>query len=119
TSEMCETSWLVGCDGARSLVREALRIDFPGGTYAHRFYVADVQAGGAAMNGEMHVALDATDFLAIFPLPGEGRARLIGTVRDNAENQNGDPVWADVNKSVIESLRMNIERVNWFSAYRV
>jgi FAD binding domain len=24
-----------------------------------------------------------------------------------------------VNKSVIESLRMNIERVNWFSAYRV
>jgi 2-polyprenyl-6-methoxyphenol hydroxylase-like FAD-dependent oxidoreductase len=119
TLEMCEAAWLVGCDGARSAVREALKIDFPGGTYAHRFYVADVQAGGAAMNGEMHVALDATDFLAIFPLPGEGRARLIGTVRDGAENQNGNPAWQDVNKSVIESLRMNIERVNWFSAYRV
>jgi 2-polyprenyl-6-methoxyphenol hydroxylase-like FAD-dependent oxidoreductase len=119
SSELCEAAWLVGCDGARSIVRESLKIDFPGGTYAHRFYVADVQAGGAAMNGEMHVALDATDFLAIFPLPGEGRARLIGTVRHGAENQNGNPSWQDVNKSVIESLRLNIERVNWFSAYRV
>ena len=117
--EDCEAGWLAGCDGARSLVRETLKIDFPGGTYAHRFYVADVQAGGPAMNGEMHVALDATDFLAIFPLPGEGRARLIGTVRDGAENLNGNPEWTNVNQSVIGSLRMNIERVNWFSAYRV
>jgi len=116
---VCEAAWLAGCDGTRSNVRESLKIDFAGGTYAHRFYVADVQAGGPALNGEMHVALDATDFLVIFPLPGEGRARLIGTVRESAENQNGDPVWADVNKSVVESLRMNIERVNWFSAYRV
>ncbi len=119
TVEQCEAVWLVGCDGARSTVRESLKIEFPGGTYAHRFYVADVQAGGAAMNGEMHVALDATDFLAIFPLPGEGRARLIGTVRDGAGNPNGNPSWQDVNKSVIESLHLNIERVNWFSAYRV
>ena len=119
TSETCEAAWLAGCDGARSTVREALKIDFAGGTYAHRFYVADVQAGGAAMNGEMHVALDATDFLAIFPLPGEGRARLIGTLREDAKNENGNPEWKGVNKSVIESLRMNIERVNWFSAYRV
>jgi len=115
--ETCEARWLAGCDGARSAVREALNIDFPGGTYAHRFYVADVQAGGPALNGEMHVVLDATDFLTIFPLPGEGRARLIGTVRDGA--QNGEPAWNDVNQSVVESLHMDIERVNWFSAYRV
>jgi 2-polyprenyl-6-methoxyphenol hydroxylase-like FAD-dependent oxidoreductase len=117
--ETCEAAWLAACDGARSSVRESLKIDFAGGTYALRFYVADVQANCAALNGEMHVALDATDFLAIFPLPGEGRARLIGTVRGDAENQNGGPTWNDVNQSVIESLRMNIERVNWFSAYRV
>jgi len=118
-SEICQAAWLAGCDGARSGVREALKINFGGGTYAHRFYVADVLAGGPALNGEMHVALDATDFLAIFPLPGEGRARLIGTVRAGAQNQAGDLAWQDVNQSVIQSLRMNIERVNWFSAYRV
>ena len=75
-AEACETAYLAGCDGAHSTVRESLQIGFPGGTYAHLFYVADVEASGAAMNGELHVALDTTDFLAVFPLKGEGRARL-------------------------------------------
>jgi len=119
TTEDCEAAWLAACDGARSGIRDALQIDFPGGTYALRFYVADVVADGTALNGEMHVAVDEQDFLAIFPLPGEGRARFIGTVRDNADNQNGGPTWNDVNKSVMEGLRMNIERVNWFSVYKV
>jgi len=44
--ELCEASYLAGCDGARSAVREALKIGFPGGTYTHLFYVADVEAGG-------------------------------------------------------------------------
>ena len=117
STETCAAAWLAGCDGARSLVRESLNIDFVGGTYANRFYVADVNAGGPALNGEMLVALDATDFLAVFPLPGEGRARLIGTVCTDAES--GIAEWRHVNKSVIETLRMNIERVNWFSTYRV
>lgn len=117
STETCESVWLVGCDGARSLVRELLKIDFVGGTYANRFYVADVNAGGPALKGEMLVALDATDFLAVFPLPGEGRARLIGTVC--AEAESGIAEWKHVNKSVIETLRMNIERVNWFATYRV
>src|SRR5213083_2023590 len=78
----CEAAYIAGCDGAHSIVREALRIGFPGGTYAHLFYVADVKGSGATMNGEVHVGLDTTDFLAVFPLKGEKRARLIGTVRE-------------------------------------
>ena len=35
---------------------------FPGGIYAHLFYVADVQASGAAMNGEVNVGLDTAIF---------------------------------------------------------
>src|SRR3984885_5753746 len=80
-SEVCEAAYIAGCDGAHSTVRETLESGFAGGTYDHLFYVADVQAGGAAMNGEMHVALENTDFLVIFPLKGGGRARLIGTLR--------------------------------------
>src|SRR5207248_2979465 len=50
----CETSYIAGCDGARSAVREAIGTGFPGGTYRHLFYVADVEAKGAALNGELH-----------------------------------------------------------------
>jgi hypothetical protein len=38
-----------------------------------------------AMNGDIHVALDRTDFLAVFPLTDAHRARLVGTVRHEAE----------------------------------
>ncbi|HEY6387783.1 MAG TPA: FAD-dependent monooxygenase [Candidatus Acidoferrum sp.] len=118
-SEECEAAYIAGCDGAHSAVREALKIGFPGGTYDHLFYVADVEASGATMNGELHVALDRTDFLAVFPLKGEGRARLIGTVREEAGHQNENLSWNDVSKRVIEWIRIDVERVNWFSTYRV
>jgi 2-polyprenyl-6-methoxyphenol hydroxylase-like FAD-dependent oxidoreductase len=117
--EACEAAYIAGCDGAHSTVREVLGIGFPGGTYSHLFYVADVQASGATMNGELHVALDRTDFLALFPLRGEGRVRLVGTVRDEATQQREDLSWNDVSKRVIEWIRIDVERVNWFSTYRV
>jgi 2-polyprenyl-6-methoxyphenol hydroxylase-like FAD-dependent oxidoreductase len=119
TPETCAAAYIAGCDGAHSAVRETLKIGFAGGTYADLFYVADVQANGAAMNGEMHVGLDTTDFLVIFPLKGDGRARLIGTLRDAAGHRHEDLAWNDVGKRVIESMRINVERVNWFSTFRV
>ena len=117
--ETCEAAYIAGCDGAHSSVREALKIGFPGGMYAHLFYVADVEASGATMNGELHVGLDTTDFLAVFPLKGEGRARLVGTVRDEAEHQQEDLSWNDVSKRVMEWMRIDVKRVNWFSTYHV
>src|SRR6202035_2594923 len=36
----CEASYIAGCDGARSLVRETIGTGFPGGTYRQVFYVA-------------------------------------------------------------------------------
>jgi 2-polyprenyl-6-methoxyphenol hydroxylase-like FAD-dependent oxidoreductase len=119
TAEVCEVAYIAGCDGAHSIVREALRIGFPGGAYTHLFYVADVQASGPTMNGELHLALDTSDFLFAFPLKGEGRARLIGTVGEDAEHKHDDRSWNDVSKGVIDRMRIEVERVNWFSTYRV
>ena len=82
--EQCEARYIAGCDGARSTVREIMGTGFPGGTYRQVFYVADVDAAGRPMDGELHVDLDESDFLAVFPLAGQGRARLIGTGAMNA-----------------------------------
>ena len=119
TIEACESAYIAGCDGARSDVREALQIGFPGGAYTHLFYIADVQARGPTMNGELHLALGTSDFLFAFPLKGEGRARLVGTVGEEAEHQHDDLSWDVVSKDVIEQMSIEVERVNWFSTYRV
>jgi len=119
STETWETAYVAGCDGAHSAVRETLQIGFPGGVYAHLFYVADVEASGATINGELHVAMDSTDFLAVFPLKGPRHVRLIGTVRDDAEHQRDNLSWNDVSKRVLEWIGIDVERVNWFSTYRV
>src|ERR1700687_5074186 len=105
----CEAKYIAGCDGARSTERETIGTVFPGGTYRQIFYVADVEATGPALNGELHVDLDEADFLGVFPLAGQGQgqARLIGTVR----GERGD--------RAINHLKVEVKKVNWLSTYHV
>ncbi len=119
SSETCESAYLAGCDGARSTVREALASGFPGGTYSDIFFVADVHASGPATNGEIHVDLGRSDFLAVFPLKGSGRVRLVGTVLDAGAGQNVEPTFDDVRDRVVQHLGFKIDQVNWFSTYHV
>src|SRR3954469_5019375 len=94
--------------------REGFEVGFPGGTYNHLFYVADVDAHGPVMNGELHGALDATDFMIVFPLHGDRYARHIGTMRTDDTLQRDDLSWNDVSQCVFEWLPIDIERVRWF-----
>ncbi|MGH8230537.1 MAG: FAD-dependent monooxygenase, partial [Steroidobacteraceae bacterium] len=114
-----EAAYLAGCDGARSAVRQSLGTGFPGGTYQQVFYVADVDAAGPALNGELHIDLDEADFLAVFPLKGAGRARLIGTVRDARAERAESLQFDDVSARAIRQMKLQIDKVNWFSTYRV
>ena len=104
-AETCEASYIAGCDGARSTVRATIGAGFPGGTYRHLFYVADVEAVGRALDGELHVDLDEADFLAVFPLAGNGRARLIGTVRDERADDADKLKFNDVSDRTIHNQR--------------
>lgn len=117
--ETCEAAYIAGCDGAHSIVRETMGTGYPGGTYEHLFYVADVQASGPAVDGELHVDLEEADFLAVFPLAGKGRARLIGTVRGERAKRADTLKFEDVSRRIIDDLKIEIEKVNWFSTYRV
>lgn len=117
--EWCEAAYIAGCDGARSIVREALRVGFPGGGRQHVFYVADLEASGPAIDGELHVDLDEAEFLAIFPLAAEGRARLLGKVKGEAAAVADTLRFEDVSDRAIRSLRLEVAKTNWFSTHRV
>jgi 2-polyprenyl-6-methoxyphenol hydroxylase-like FAD-dependent oxidoreductase len=117
--ETAEAAYIAGCDGARSIVRETIEAGFPGGTYEHLFYVADVAASGAPIDGELHVDLDEADFLAIFPLAGKGRARLVGTVRGERAERGDELRFEDVSDRAIKNLKVRVEETRWFSTYHV
>lgn len=113
----CEARFLAGCDGAGSTVRQQLGAGFPGGTYDHTFYVADVQATGIAADGEVHVSVETSDFVLMLPYTDTGRGRLVGTVHGGGGA--GPYTFNDVSHSALSSLGLRVDGVHWFSTYRV
>jgi hypothetical protein len=80
------------------------------------FYVADVVASGPVMNGDLNLSLDEGDFLAVFPMKGDGRVRLVGDIE---HTDSGALTFDDVGHKAIDRLGLRVERVNWLSSYRV
>ncbi|MGH3872707.1 MAG: FAD-dependent monooxygenase [Pseudonocardiaceae bacterium] len=75
--ETLRTGWVVGCDGAHSVVRKAAHIGFPGVPLVERFLLADVQAELPLPRDTVAVWLRGQDMLAAFPLPGVDLWRLM------------------------------------------
>jgi 2-polyprenyl-6-methoxyphenol hydroxylase-like FAD-dependent oxidoreductase len=110
-------AYLAGCDGSHSKVREIIGAAFPGGTYDPIYYVADIVASGPIVNGGLNLALDDKDFLAVFPMRGEGRVRLVGTI--DTDDPDRTFQWSDVSQDIIRRLQIETKTINWFSTYRV
>ena len=66
--ESCESAYLAGCDGARSVVRQGIGGGISRGHLRAVVLRRRCRAAGPALDGELHVDLDEADFLAVFPL---------------------------------------------------
>jgi 2-polyprenyl-6-methoxyphenol hydroxylase-like FAD-dependent oxidoreductase len=81
------TSWVAGCDGSHSCVREMSGITFPGAPYEHVFFVADTEATGSMKPDELNVYLWRDGFHLFFPMRGKNRWRVIGILPENMRNR--------------------------------
>jgi 2-polyprenyl-6-methoxyphenol hydroxylase-like FAD-dependent oxidoreductase len=78
--ETIEASWLIGCDGAHSLVRHKLGMAFEGDTLATNFILADVHvAGFDEAPDELVVVWHEDGSLVFFPISA-GRYRVVADV---------------------------------------
>ena len=118
--ETLKTAWVAGCDGAHSAVRELNRIGFPGAPYEHVFFVADVEASGPMVPGELNVFLWRLRFHAFFPMRGENHWRIVGILPEALAGRK-DVAFDDV----LPYLRgewsegIAVTRCTWFSTYRI
>ena len=72
------------------------------------------------MNGELHVALDTHRFPHRLSAEGRGaRASHRHGAHGCRRTRTTSLSWDDVSQRVIEWLRIDVERVHWFSTYRV
>ena len=74
-SEDVTAKYLVGCDGAHSLVRKTLGLKFEGSTFERLFYVADVDIDWQFSHDALHANLGDDTLTAFFPMVGDRRWR--------------------------------------------
>jgi 2-polyprenyl-6-methoxyphenol hydroxylase-like FAD-dependent oxidoreductase len=79
SGETVEAAWIVGCDGAHSVVRKQAGCTFEGAPYEERLIQADVRIDmpGVTADDEILAFLHEEGPLAMFPLFQDGRYRLI------------------------------------------
>jgi 4,5-epoxidase len=75
-------SWLVGCDGAHSRVRQLAGMGFPGVPLAERFLLVDVHADLPLSRHSIYVWLAGDSLFGAFPLPGQDLWRLMAPAAD-------------------------------------
>jgi 2-polyprenyl-6-methoxyphenol hydroxylase-like FAD-dependent oxidoreductase len=115
--EETESAYICGCDGARSCVRETLKLGFPGGTYDQLFYVADVKIAGGSPQ-DLFINLGEHILTLMFPVRSSGMQRLIGLVPPDLSNRE-TLAFEDIRGRVEPLLDIQVTDVNWFSTYRV
>jgi 2-polyprenyl-6-methoxyphenol hydroxylase-like FAD-dependent oxidoreductase len=115
--EEIEAAYICGCDGARSCVRETLKLDFPGGTYQQLFYVADVKIT-RGFDRDLYINLGEHILSLMFPVRSSGMQRLIGLVPPELSDRE-TLGFEDIRSRVEPLLDVKVSEVNWFSTYRV
>ncbi|KAJ5357488.1 hypothetical protein N7541_004646 [Penicillium brevicompactum] len=127
TSSTHEASYIVGCDGAHSAVRHAIGATYEGETYKPLFYIADIEGEGDRLfNGEGNLMITNQSFNLIVPYDTAGHARLVGITSLGAEDNptldspdhDHQITFEDVRPQLMETMDINIKKLNWFSTYR-
>ncbi|MFD9406391.1 FAD-dependent monooxygenase [Streptomyces sp. NPDC059989] len=141
--EEVRTRFLVGCDGAHSIVRKGLGLGFEGGAFPEEYMLADVRVdwdlphgyGVRSMHRDASGAVD--DILVCIPLPGPGRYRMsmmvppeLSTARQAQEDPDGiehglqtsrAPELPDI-QTVLDRLSprpTTVSDIRWASVFRI
>ncbi|HEY8783820.1 MAG TPA: FAD-dependent monooxygenase [Mucilaginibacter sp.] len=113
--------WVIGADGAHSLVRQQLNIPFSGDTYRHIYYLADVELGNKELGDTMvNLFLGKTGLAGFFPMPEANRYRIIGNLPDILDKKKDlrlDDVLPYLNN--ICGFDLQIVQNYWFTDYRL
>jgi 4,5-epoxidase len=114
-------SWLVGCDGAHSRVRDLAGVGFRGAPLAERFLLADVHADLPWPRHSIFVWLAGRGVFGAFPLPGRDVWRLMAPAAAD-DPTTTDTVLADVARLLGERTGCDPSLIGdpeWVTSFRI
>ena len=120
--EKLDVDWMIGCDGAHSVVRHGLGVEFEGDTLVTGWILADLHlAGGAAPPDEIEIYWHADGVLLMFPI-APGRYRVIADVGDvKAGEHPSEPTLEEVQALIDRRGPGGIKATApvWLSPFRI
>jgi 2-polyprenyl-6-methoxyphenol hydroxylase-like FAD-dependent oxidoreductase len=118
--ERVRTRWLIGCDGAHSAVRHTVAVPFQGHAFEESFSLADVRLDGNLPENEISIFLSSGDIVALFPMPGERRFRVV-IERHQGPPVQGEPVLADFQQALDDhsTAAARLSDPVWMSHFRI
>ncbi|MCG3412798.1 FAD-dependent monooxygenase [Staphylococcus massiliensis] len=108
--------YVCGCDGAHSVVRKSQNINFPGGTYEERFFVADVETD--QMLDDFNIGFKGNHFCIAMRVRNENSMRLIGVIPKSFEGKAPE-TFEPLIPFVKDIYAFDISKVNWYAPYKI
>jgi len=118
STETIAAKWIIGCDGAHSVVRHSLNLPFNGTKFSENFALADVIVSDCSLaRRDIHGFLSPAGVLGIIPLPKKNQFRLLTT------SQEADlDLTIPFLKELIQErahLSLSIEKILWASTFTI
>lgn len=117
SGEVVKARYVVGADGAHSLVRAAMNEPLEGTSRDQVFYVTDAPVGGPIEQDAISIFFSTDDFVIAFPKHGEGLLRLVGVLPTSGKDVGFD----DIRRQALAASHrpLEIKEPEWLSEYRV
>ncbi len=113
--------WLVGCDGAHSLVRQQASIPFEGGAYEEAFVLGDVELDWPIDREEVSLFFSEKGLMVVAPLPGPPahHFRIVATVGQASETPSAADFECILAERGPENASVAIRRLIWSSRFHI
>lgn len=111
------TSFVVGCDGAHSVVRHSLNIPFAGREYSDMFLLADIETTGTLPADQLQLCPSEFGPVAIFPMSAT-RRRIVATI----ENAVGDTPSLELVQKILDQRApsgFQASSLHWSSFFKI
>jgi 2-polyprenyl-6-methoxyphenol hydroxylase-like FAD-dependent oxidoreductase len=121
SSEIMSCKYLVGCDGAHSITRHQLNLDFKGAPYPNYWLLADCDLDWKYPMFHLSIFIHPTGVTAYFPLRSD-RGRLMFELADAPiDEEMALPILDDVHRLMEERgiEYNNVSNPNWLAYFKL
>lgn len=116
--ETARASWLIGCDGGKSLVRQRAGISFMGETLESiRMMLGDVRLNGLDRD-HWHMWRNAEGFLALCPLPSTDVFQLQASIVPGQDDQPSHEAFQELVNRRSGRQDIHVDEAVWQSMWR-